>query len=61
MAKPISPSYPVTGKQAAELVQEIERANNGQVDEKQLRLLEKNAEKALHFFRNVASILSPKK
>lgn len=58
MAKPISPSYPVTGKQARELAQEIERTDRGDVNPDHLRMLEENAKKALHFFRNASSILS---
>jgi hypothetical protein len=61
MAKPISPSYPVTGEQARDLIQEIERVSKGEVDEAQRRKLESNAEKAIHFFKNAASILSKKK
>jgi hypothetical protein len=61
MAKPISPSYPVTGKQAEDLIQEIDRANRGKVDPGQQKAIERNMEKALDFFRNAASILSSKK
>lgn len=61
MAKPISPSYPVTGAQAKELVQEIERTSKGEVDPEQKRVLDQNLEKAIHFFRNAAAILSSSK
>jgi hypothetical protein len=61
MAKPISPSYPVTGKQAESLMQEIERTNKGDIDPDQRKAIDRNMEKALGFFRNAASILSSKK
>lgn len=61
MAKPISPSYPVTGEQARDLIQEIDRVSKGQIDQAQKRKLEENADKAIRFFQNAASILSSKK
>lgn len=61
MAKPISPSYPVTGNQAENLIKDIENTNRGEVDPAQRRLIENNMDKALRFFRNVASILPPNK
>ena len=60
MAKPISPSYPVTGQQAEDLIREIDRANKGEIDPAQRQAIEGNMEKALRFFRNAASILTKK-
>ncbi len=61
MAKPISNSYPVTGLQAKELIQEIERTNQGEVNFIQKNIVESNMKKALYFFHNAESILSNKK
>lgn len=60
MAKPISPSYPVTGRQAEDLIREIDRTNKGEIDPAQRQAIEGNMEKALRFFRNAASILAKK-
>jgi hypothetical protein len=61
MAKPIAPSYPVTGEQARKLVQEIESANRGDRNPAQQEVLNKNIDTALNFFRNASAILSSKK
>jgi hypothetical protein len=58
MAKQITPSYPVTGKQASKLLREVEDSYAGKVDPKQKQVIEANAKKALDFFRNPSRLLS---
>lgn len=61
MAKPITPSYPITGKRANEMIVNFELANRGEVLPEQVEKTRKNAERALKFFKNPTAAVSGRK